>query len=193
MLIATNNQGKIREFQALLQDSPFDLVTPVQINLKLDVEENGSSYEANAQLKAQAFCQGSGLLTLADDSGLEVDALGGEPGIRSSRFAGAGATDAQKVDYLLSRLQDVPEAKRGARFRCIIAIAQPGGQVLFCRGECEGRIAFKPRGRQGFGYDPVFFFPELGKTMAELTEEVKNQISHRGRAARRALQILKTL
>jgi XTP/dITP diphosphohydrolase len=193
LLIATNNKGKIHEFQALLKGIPYDLVTPDNISLKLDVEESGSTYEANAKLKALAFCAASGLLTLADDSGLEVDALNGEPGIRSSRYAGVAAADTNKVDYLLSKLNGIPEEKRSARFRCVIAIAKPDGQVVFCSGKCEGRIAFQPRGREGFGYDPVFYIPELGQTMAELTEDIKNQISHRGRAAQEAVKLLKNL
>ena len=193
LLIATNNRGKIQEFRALLQDVPYELVAPADIQLKLDVEESGSTYHENAKLKAQAFSAASGLLALADDSGLEVDALGGAPGIHSSRYAGPTAADINKVDYLLSKLQGVPEEKRSARFRCVIAIAKPDGQVYFCSGTCEGRISFQPQGRAGFGYDPVFYFPELGKTMAELSEEVKNQISHRGHAAREAIKLLKNL
>jgi XTP/dITP diphosphohydrolase len=193
LLIATNNKGKVQEFKALLQDIPYELVTPLDIGLKLEVEESGDTYEANARLKAQAFCQASGLLTLADDSGLEVDTLNGAPGIHSARYAGPTAADTNKVDYLLSKIKGVPEEKRTARFRCVIAIAKAGGQVIFCSGKCEGRIIFEPRGRAGFGYDPVFYFPELGKTMAELPEEVKNQISHRGHAAQEALKILRTL
>jgi XTP/dITP diphosphohydrolase len=193
LLLATNNQGKIQEFRALFQDIAYELTTPSDIQLKLEVEESGATYAANAQLKARAFCEASGLLTLADDSGLEVDALNGEPGIRSARYAGPAAADVNKVEYLLSRLKGVPEEKRSARFRCVIAIAKPGGQVLFCGGKCEGRISFAPRGLQGFGYDPVFYFPEMGKTMAELPEEIKNQISHRGLAAQAAVVLLRNL
>jgi XTP/dITP diphosphohydrolase len=193
LLIATNNKGKIQEFRALLRGIPYELVAPADIQLKLDVEESGSTYQENAKLKALAFSTASGLLAMADDSGLEVDALAGSPGIRSSRYAGTAAADINKVDYLLAKLEGVPEEKRSARFRCVIAIAKPDGQVYFCSGLCEGRISFQPQGRAGFGYDPVFYFPELGKTMAELSEEVKNQISHRGRAAREAIQLLKNM
>jgi XTP/dITP diphosphohydrolase len=193
LLIATNNHGKILEFQALLKGIPFELVNPSDLNFKLDVEESGSTYEANAKIKALAFSKASGLISMADDSGLEVDALDGAPGIHSARYAGPKAADINKVDLLLSKLKGIPEAKRTARFRCVIAIAQPNGQVLVCGGKCEGRITFEPKGRQGFGYDPVFYFPELGKTMAELPEEVKNSISHRGNAAREAVNLLKTL
>jgi XTP/dITP diphosphohydrolase len=193
LLIATNNKGKIREFQALLAGIPYALVTPNDLNLKLEVEETGVSYEANARLKARAFSQASGLLTLADDSGLEVDALNGEPGIHSARYAGPAAKDGNKIDFLLSKLQGVPEEKRTARFRCVIAIAGAVEKVWYCEGKCEGRITLAPRGAEGFGYDPVFLFPEMGKTMAELPEDVKNQISHRGRAAFEAVKYLKGL
>jgi XTP/dITP diphosphohydrolase len=193
LLIATHNAGKIREFQALFQSLRCLLVKPSDIGLKLEVEENGETYEANARLKAEAFCRASGLLTLADDSGLEVDALNGEPGLRSSRYAGPDAQDHNKVDYLLSRLKDVPAERRTARFRCVIAIAVPDGRLLLCQDVCQGRITFEPRGQAGFGYDPVFLFTDLGLTMAELPEEIKNQLSHRGRAARAAIPLLNTL
>ncbi|HSW57877.1 MAG TPA: XTP/dITP diphosphatase [Dehalococcoidales bacterium] len=193
LLIATNNSGKVREFKTMLNGISFNLVTPRDIHLSLDVEESGRTYDANAELKARAFCQASGLLTLADDSGLEVDALNGEPGIRSARYAGEQATDEQKVAFLLSKLKDIPQGKRTARFRCVIAILQPGQPVIFCRGKCEGYITFEPRGRLGFGYDPVFYFPELGQTMSELTEEVKNRVSHRGHATQEAVRVLQKL
>jgi XTP/dITP diphosphohydrolase len=193
LLLATNNSGKVREFRALLQESAFELVTPSEVGLKLEVEESGSSYRENAALKARAFAGAAGLLTLADDSGLEVDALNGEPGLRSARYAGAQAQDINKIDFLLSKLKGVPPEKRTARFRCVIAIAEPQSELHFCEGSCAGVITLEPRGAQGFGYDPVFLFPELGKTMAELPEEVKNQISHRGRAAQEALKILRKL
>ncbi len=186
LLLATNNQGKVREYQSLLEGIPFELVTPAQQGVHLEVPETGSSYEENARLKAVAFANTSRLLTLADDSGLEVDALNGEPGIRSSRYAGEGAGDADRVKYLLNKLRDVPQEKRTARFRCVIAIAFPDGRVEFCSGTCEGIITFSPRGEEGFGYDPVFYFPELKKTMAELSMDVKNRISHRARAAMEA-------
>jgi XTP/dITP diphosphohydrolase len=193
LLIATNNKGKVREFQDLLTGIPFQLVTPGDLNLNLEVEESGDTYEANARLKALAFGRASGLLTLADDSGLEVDALNGAPGIHSARYAGPAAKDGNKIEYLLSKLVGVPMEKRTARFRCVIAIATPAGAVRYCSGACEGLITLIPRGAAGFGYDPVFLFPDLSKTMAELPEEVKNQLSHRGRAAREAVKLLKSL
>lgn len=193
LLLATNNKGKVREYKSLLQGIPQKLVTPEEAGIVLDVDETGGSLEENARLKATAFAEKSNLLTLADDSGLEVDALGGEPGPLSARYAGEGASDKQRVDYLLSRLKDIPWEKRTARFRCVIAIARPQGEVILCNGECRGFIAFEPRGEKGFGYDPIFYLPDLDKTMAELPLEIKNRISHRGQAARKAVEVLKTL
>ena len=146
-----------------------------------------------ARLKATVLATQSQLLALADDSGLEVDALGGEPGRLSARYAGEGASDRDRVNYLLARLEGVPWPKRSARFRCIIAIATPGGEVELCSGECRGFITLEPRGEQGFGYDPVFYLPDLDKTMAELPLEIKNQVSHRGQAARKVYQVLERL
>jgi XTP/dITP diphosphohydrolase len=191
LLLATNNEGKVREYKSMLRDLPFELVSLAELGIKTEVDEIGGSLEENARLKAIAFARESQLLTLADDSGLEVDALGGEPGRLSARYAGEGASDRDRVNYLLSRLKDVPEAKRSAHFRCVIAIAQPDGKVELCQGECEGVITLEPRGNFGFGYDPIFYLPGLGKTMAELTLEEKNRVSHRGRAAREASKLLR--
>ena len=193
LLLATNNQGKVHEYKSLLQNLPFELVTLADQGIGTIVEEEGRSLEENAKLKATALAAESQLLALADDSGLEVDALDGEPGRLSARYAGEGASDNERVDYLLSRLDGVPWEKRSARFRCVIAIATPNGKVELCSGECEGFITFEPRGKHGFGYDPVFYFPELDKTMAELPLEIKNRFSHRGQAARKAHQLLKRL
>jgi XTP/dITP diphosphohydrolase len=190
LLIATNNQGKVREFQELLKGLPYTLVTPKEMGIKLDVEESGSTYQENAGIKAAAFAEASGLLTLADDSGLEVDALNSEPGIRSSRYAGEGAGDSQRIDFLLSKLKNVPEKQRTGRFRCVIALARPNGQIKYCEGSCEGLITFAPIGKEGFGYDPIFYFPELNQTMAELPSEVKNHVSHRAHAAAKARLLL---
>jgi len=190
LLLATGNQGKLEELRQLLTGVPFDLSSPADIGLNLDVHESGKTYATNAWLKAQAFAVASGLLALADDSGLEVDALGGAPGVLSSRYAGLGASDSQRVAYLLSKLEDVPWEKRTARFLCVVAIALPHGKVKLCSGSCCGIITFAPKGSNGFGYDPVFYFPKLGKTMAELPPEIKNRISHRAKAAARARSIL---
>lgn len=192
LLLATNNQGKVREYQLLLSDVPFELVTPAAAGITTIVSETGTSLEENARLKATILAAESHLLTLADDSGLEVDALGGEPGHLSARYAGENASDRDRVDFLLSRLKDVPWEKRTARFRCVIALATPRGEVELYSGEYRGYITFEPRGKYGFGYDPVFYLPELDMTMAELPLSLKNQISHRGQAARKVAEILKS-
>jgi len=190
LLLATNNQGKVREYRNLFLELPFQAVTLSEQGITTVVDEVGGSLEENARLKAVAMAEQSGLLTLADDSGLEVDALGGEPGVLSARYAGEGASDEDRVNRLLSRLRKVPWPERTARFRCVIALASPEGRVELCCGECEGLIMLEPRGENGFGYDPVFYLPELGMTMAELPLETKNRVSHRGRAAREACRVL---
>ena len=193
LLLATNNQGKVREYKSMLQGLPYQLVTLAEYGISTAVSETGKSLEENATLKATAFAAESRLLTLADDSGLEVDTLGGEPGPRSARYAGENASDTERINYLLARLEGVPWEKRTARFRCIIAIAAPGGKVELCYGACPGMITFAPRGEQGFGYDPIFYLSELDKTMAELLPSTKNQVSHRGQAARKAYQVLERI
>ena len=191
LLLATNNQAKVREYRSLLQSLPYELVTLAEQGITTIVNEVGKSLKENARLKATLLAAESRLLALADDSGLEVDALGGEPGRLSARYAGENASDEDRVNYLLLRLKGVPREKRTARFRCVIAIATPDGEVEFCSGECQGFITFEPRGEQGFGYDPLFYLPELDKTMAELPLEIKNQVSHRGQAAKKVYQMLK--
>ncbi len=190
LLVATNNPHKIAELGAILAGLPVTLVTPGEIGLDLDVEETGQTLEENAILKATAFARASGLPALADDSGLEVDALGGDPGVRSRRYAGEHASDEMRIALLLERLRGVPEAQRTARFRCVMALATAEGLVGTVQGTCEGRIAGAPRGRHGFGYDPIFWLPERGQTMAELTPEEKNQISHRARAGAAARRLI---
>jgi len=191
LLLATNNKGKLLEYKSLLSDLPLEPVSPREVGIATEVNEVGKSLEENARLKATILAAESQLLALADDSGLEVDALGGEPGRLSARYAGEGASDRDRVNYLLAKLEGVAWASRTARFRCVIAIATPEGEAEFCFGDCDGFIALEPKGEQGFGYDPVFYLPELDKTMAELPLEVKNQISHRGKAAREASQLLR--
>jgi len=193
LLVATNNPGKIREYEALLKGLPLTLSYPAQEGIDIEVEEAGSTFAENACLKAVAYAAASGLLTLADDSGLEVDALEGEPGTRSARFAGHGASDEDRYRLLLSKLEGVPWERRTARFRCVIAVAGLQGEVHTAEGTCEGVIAFEPKGEHGFGYDPVFYMPEHGQTMAELESEVKNRISHRARAVEGARRILQEL
>ena len=190
LLLATNNAGKVREYRSLLAGIPFDMVTPKELGITMAVEETGATYRENARLKAFALAAQSGFLTLADDSGLEVAALHGAPGVMSARYAGENASNDERIAYLLSKLKNVPQEKRSSRFYCVIAIAKPDGTVQFCDGECRGVVAFAPSGRQGFGYDPVVYLPELGKTMAELPPGVKNQISHRAIAAQKAKKLL---
>jgi XTP/dITP diphosphohydrolase len=190
LLLATNNKGKVREYRALLRGIPYEIVTLADTGITTEVDETGSTFEENAMLKATACARESGRLTLADDSGLEVDALNGEPGARSHRFAGENATDADRINLLLSRLKNVPEKERTAQFRCVIAVAAPDGGVERFAGVCRGLIIGAPKGNNGFGYDPVFYVPELGKTMAELTLKEKNKVSHRARAAEKARQWL---
>ena len=193
LLLATGNPAKVREYSLLLQGAPFPLTTLADESIDIKVDETGATLEENAKLKAVAYAARSQSLVAADDSGLEVDALGGKPGPLSARYAGEGASDKERIAFLLSRLQGFPWEKRSARFRCVIAIASPSGETQLCEGECQGYITFEPRGDQGFGYDPIFYLPELGKTMAELSLEEKNQVSHRGKAARKALQVLEYL
>lgn len=196
LLIATHNPGKLREFQALLAGLPADLVRPQDLGLSEPVAETGATYADNARLKAQALAQASGLITLADDSGLEVDALGGAPGIHSARYAGPGASDADRRARLIAALRATP-APRPACFRCVIAVAVPAPGAaprLTCfEGACPGEIVLQERGAGGFGYDPVFWLPELGQTLAELPEPVKNRLSHRARAIQAGWDYLRSL
>ena len=191
LLIATTNRGKLRELSALLSGGPFAMLSLEDAGIDTEVSETGSTLEENAALKANTYARLSRMVTLADDSGLEVDALGGEPGVMSSRFAGPDATDAQRIAHLLRKLDNIPEGRWDARFRCVIAVAWPARPLELYSGECYGRIVRTPRGDDGFGYDPVFLLPEFGRTMAELSLEEKNRVSHRSIAAQKALEGLK--
>jgi XTP/dITP diphosphohydrolase len=190
LLIATNNQGKVHEYKELLAPLALSLRTPQDLGLSISVREDGDSYEDNACIKALTYQQASGLLTLADDSGLEVDALGGRPGLHSARYGGASVSDEGRYWLLLERLKGVPWERRTARFRCVIVVATAQGQTHTTEGVCEGMIAFEPEGVRGFGYDPVFYLPQHGKTMGQLAPRVKNRISHRAQAARKMLPVL---
>ncbi len=190
LLLATKNPAKVREYTRLLEGVPYEIVTLADEGIYQVVDETGKTLEENATLKAKSYACQSNLLALADDSGLEVDALGGEPGALSARFAGEGASDNERIDYLLAKLTGIPWEERTARFRCLIAIASPQGEVELCQGECRGIIAFEPKGENGFGYDPIFYLHQLEKTMAELTMDKKNEVSHRGQAARKARRVL---
>jgi XTP/dITP diphosphohydrolase len=198
LLVATSNAGKQTEFRELLVAWPGKIVFPQDLGLELAVEERGDSFAEIAVVKARAYAAASGLPSLADDSGLEVDALGGAPGTHTARYAGPGASDADRYRKLLAALGDTPLEERTARFRCAVALADPAGEgqrgdVCVTQGRCEGLIAFEPRGANGFGYDPVFYLPEYGCTMAELSTELKNQISHRARAVQAARGMLDAL
>jgi XTP/dITP diphosphohydrolase len=190
LLVATTNPGKQREYRALLREVPAKIVFPDELGIALEVEEDGATFRENAAKKARALAQASGLLSAADDSGLEVDALGGEPGVRSARWAGPGADDPKRRAFLLGKLRGIP-APRRARFVCVIAVTSPAGEISYAEGECRGEITFAERGTNGFGYDPIFQPEGYGRTMAELSPEEKNEISHRARAARAAIPILR--
>lgn len=191
LLIATNNKGKVAEFQALLAGLGLSLLTPAEAGLELEVPEDGQTYAENAARKAAAFARASGIISLGDDSGLEVDALDGQPGLHSHRFCPLpGATDADRRQYLLEQLQGHPRPWT-ARFRATVAVALPTGETRLATGHCEGEIIPDERGTNGFGYDPIFHIPGMGRTMAELEMDEKNRLSHRARAVQNVIPILK--
>ncbi len=193
LLIATNNRGKLEEVRALLAGLPVQLVTPDEAGIDLHVNEDGRSYGENAEKKAVAFARLSGMVSLADDSGLEVEALGGAPGLYSARYLPKpGATDADRRSFLLGNLKGKPRPWL-ARFRAAIAIAVPRGTVQVVEGECPGEIIPEERGTGGFGYDPIFLIPGLDRTMAELDMQEKNRLSHRARAVLKARPILEAM
>ena len=194
LLIATHNQGKVREYQQLLGHLPLQLVSLDDIGISQDVEETGQTFAENAWLKAHTYSSLGGMLTLSDDSGLEVDALGGDPGVHSARYGGATcATDEDRINLLLANLKEVPWEQRTARFLCFIAICRPGGVEVSVVGSVAGMIQYKPQGAEGFGYDPVFYLPSFARTIAQLPFEEKNRISHRADASYRAVAALERL
>ena len=218
LLIATRNQGKMREYQRLFRELPFQLLSLDDLGIDAEVEETGQTFLENAWLKANTYASLSGLLTLSDDSGLEVDALGGEPGIHSARYGGSAASsdapssDQERVSLLLNNLADVPWPRRTARFRCVIALAcspakltdtdvpysftiqqDKPGQLASVVGSVAGMIQYEPQGDEGFGYDPIFYLPSFERTMAQIPLEEKNRISHRSDAARKAAQVLEKI
>lgn len=193
LLIATGNKGKVKEIRALLDRLEVELVAPKDLGLEIDVVEDGATYEENAAKKARAYSQASGLVALADDSGLEVDALGGEPGLYSARYSGQpGATDADRRAFLLEKLAGKPRPWT-AHFHATVAVGTPDGLVQFAAGDCHGEIIPEERGDGGFGYDPIFFIPGMNRTMAELSMDEKNRLSHRALAVKHALPILQNL
>ena len=193
LLIATHNSGKLEEYRSLLADLALDVVSLEAAGIDFDVEETGSTFAENAILKARTYAQASGLWTWADDSGLEVDALNGRPGIYSARYAGPDASDEDRYRKLIAELEQLAADNWHARFRCVVALATPDGRVETIGDTVEGIIIDAPRGDHGFGYDPVFFMPERDATMAELPAEIKNQISHRGKAALAAKEMLRRM
>ena len=194
LLIATHNQGKVREYRDLLDGLPFELLSLDDLGITEDVEETGATFRENAWLKAHTYSRLGQMLTLSDDSGLEVDALGGEPGVHSARYGGdACQSDEDRVKLLLSNLAGTPWQQRTARFRCFIAICEPGGAEVSVVGSVAGMIQYEPKGTDGFGYDPVFYLPSFGLTLAELTMAEKNRISHRADAAHRSVSALRGL
>ena len=192
ILIASTNTHKIREFRGMLERLGFDVRTPAELGLALEIEERGKSFAENAILKAESWRDVAHRLVLADDSGLVVDVLEGEPGIYSTRYGGPGLNDTDRVDLVLERMQDVPDRERTARFVATLAIAEPQGDTRVFEGVADGVITHHPRGAGGFGYDPIFLYPPLGKTFAELKPDEKSLVSHRGQAARAAMQYLQS-
>jgi XTP/dITP diphosphohydrolase len=193
IVLASRNKKKIAELKTLLADLPVHVLSLEDFPEIPEIKESGVTFAENAEIKAKTVAQATGLIAVADDSGLEVDALGGQPGVYSNRFVGPNATDRDKYMRILELLKDVPDEKRTARFRAAVAVATPEGEVVVVEEACEGRIAREPRGEGGFGYDPIFFIPELGRTMAELSPEEKNQISHRGKAMKAAKEVIRRL
>jgi len=181
-IVASKNRGKIKEIQEILKDFPFEAFSMQDVGINTEIDECGTTFEESAMIKAREVHKETGGIVMADDSGLEVDYLNGAPGIHSSRFAGEGASDEDRNNKLLNLLQGVPFEKRKARFVCAIAVVLPDGEEFTVRGICHGYIGFKPEGKNGFGYDPLFFLPEYNMTTAQMEPKEKHKISHRGKA-----------
>lgn len=181
IIAATKNKNKLREFGEILKG--FEIISQEDAGVDIDVEETGTTFEENSMIKAKAIFEATGIAAIADDSGLCVDALQGEPGVYSARYGGDGLDDEGRVELLLKNMKDVPENERSARFVCVITLVDKD-RVITARGECEGKIDYAPKGENGFGYDPVFYVEEYNKTMAQISPDEKNAISHRGKALR---------
>jgi XTP/dITP diphosphohydrolase len=192
VVIASGNPGKLREFEDLLRSSELQPVSPISLGLRLTVDETGSTYLENALLKARAYSGAAGIPALADDSGLEVDALRRRPGVHSARYGGPGLSDSDRTALVLEQLRGHPGTSRTARFHCALVLCTPGGRYIETEADCEGSIAEAPRGDNGFGYDPIFLLPQFGRSMAELSDADKNQISHRALAVRAMLLRLRS-
>lgn len=191
IVFATGNEGKLREIKEILSDTGYEVLSMKEMGIDIPIEENGSTFEENAVIKARAVAEICGEIVLADDSGLEIDYLNKEPGIYSARYMGENTAYSVKNADLIGRLSGVPDEKRTARFICAIAAAFPDGGVITTYGTIEGRIGYEEKGENGFGYDPIFYLPELGKSTAQLSDSEKNSISHRGKALRKMKEELK--
>ena len=192
LLIGTTNIHKIQEFTSIFANLPYLITNPRIENINLKVDENGISFSENALTKAKSYCESSQMISISDDSGLEIDALDGNPGIYSARYGGIKLNDEDRVKLILKEMSEVPKEKRQARFRCAIALAWPSGKILIREGTLEGIIEFTPKGCNGFGYDPILYLPKYNKTVAQLDSKQKNNISHRATAAKKILQHLNT-
>lgn len=190
LIFATSNEGKLKEIREILGDLDYQILSLKEAGVDVEIIEDGATFEENAIIKAKTVMEATGCLTLADDSGLEIDYLGKEPGVQSARYMGENTSYRIKNQILLDRLHGVPAVVRTARFVCVVAAAFPDGRIETRRGTIEGRIADKPAGENGFGYDPIFYLPERGMTTAEITPEEKNAISHRGKALRQIKEVL---
>lgn len=184
IIIATKNKGKAKDFEALLEPMGYRVLTLHDVAPHMDVEETGETFEKNAILKAETIAQELQATVIADDSGLEIDALGGEPGVYSARYSGDEKNDESNIDKVLQKMVQVPEIERTARFRCVLALATPGQETIIFEGTCEGMITDERKGENGFGYDSIFYVPALEKTMAEMEPSEKASVSHRGNAIR---------
>lgn len=191
IVVATKNKGKIKEIKEILSDMNIDVIAQSELGIDVEVEEDGKTFRQNAFKKASEIMKVCHEVTLADDSGLEVDYLNGAPGVYSARYAGENATDQDRNRKLLEAMEGVPDEKRNARFVCAIAVVFPNGTSLIVEGKCEGRIGFEPKGQNGFGYDPLFYVPEYDMTMAQMDSTIKNKISHRAKALRLMKEELK--
>lgn len=193
IVFATTNEGKVKEIKEILVGFPIEVVSMKEMNITTDVEENGTTFEENSLIKAREISKLTGLPALADDSGLEVDYLNGEPGIYSARYLGRDTDYNYKNNYIIDKLKEAKNEERSARFVCVISLVLPDGREFVKKGVMEGRIAYEIRGENGFGYDPIFYLPEYGKTSAEISSEEKNKISHRGKALSAMKELIASL
>ena len=193
IVFATRNEGKVKEIKEILEGFPVEVVSMKEMNITTDIEENGTTFEENSLIKAREISKLTGLPALADDSGLEVDYLNGEPGIYSARYLGRDTDYNYKNNYIIDRLKEAEDKERSARFICVISLVLPDGREFVKKGVMEGRIGYEIKGENGFGYDPIFYLPEYGKTSAELSSDEKNKISHRGKALRAMKEVIAEL